>query len=108
MKKIKLISMTLLLAISNSSMSYETSLFEAELDAYDKKTNQVTVNGVTYLLKIDVEKSSYDDSQNALKLIKSRDIKVGETYYFNVYASEKKNSTGFDQVIFIAEEEPDQ
>ena len=105
----KLIVLLMLLSGSVvNAAGYETQLLKAKLDAYDKSNNSVVINGRPYAVKIDATKSAYDDELNALKLVKTSDLRTGGTYFFTLYAGQAEIRKGTQLVVFISVEEPEQ
>jgi hypothetical protein len=91
----------------SNAYSYATLLVQAELQAYDKNTNEVIINDKRYKLNIDINKSEYSSEYVEKKLVKNRNLVPGKIYYFNLFSSEESDSEDFDQVTFISEEEPE-
>ncbi len=107
MNKLNTIILLLLLFLSNNVFSFETSLVKAELESYNNQTKQIVLNGKTYLLKIDAKMSEYSIENLSSKMVKTRELKVGQQYFFSLLRSGNSKSEDFDQVVFISETEPE-
>ncbi len=103
-----IILMLLITSFVAGAAGYERTLLKAKLDAYDKTNNTMVINGRPYPVKIDVKKSAYNDELNSLKLVQFRDLKVDEIYYFTLYAGDKEQAKGIQNVGFIALQEPEE
>lgn len=86
---------------------YVTRLVESPLEDVNIGSNTVVVQGRSYKYRPDAGKSQAYLDEDIAKALKIRDLKVGVTYFFEMY-SEKDvpELTDFKQVILIAKEKP--
>jgi hypothetical protein len=86
---------------------YVTRIIESPLEDVNIGANTVVVQGRSYKYRLDAGKSQAYLDEDIAKALKIRDLKVGVTYFFEMY-SEKDvpELSDFKQIILVAKEKP--
>lgn len=91
-----------MLSVANAQNKSVSRLVEAELQEVDTGSKLVVFNNKRFKYQPDLKNAAYQ-YEDAEKMVDIYDLKVGETYFFNLYQEESKGTDQF-KLIFIAQE----
>ena len=100
--------MMLLIFISNNS-SAMSQLTLVEIDEVDVRSKTLVIGGLKYQFELNQDVSEYNDEEDTSKLVSLRSLRAGNKYYVTFHVNDGTkaiNSTGYDKVIFIANDRP--
>lgn len=105
-----LIGMTLFLLLSGVTSHAEpfmSEIIQGEVNKVDVPGRSIVINGKQFKVAIDPAISSYNSKLSQTYLLDLRELKSGQSYYFEVVAKGRDmQNANYTDVIFIATQLP--